>query len=651
MRSLRALRRVRMNPLNRADRSHRHRAFRQAWGLWVALFALMLAGCGKPLHLTLDGPGLHRAVAQGGQSALHFWWLPPTAQAPTARLLLWDGANVGLSDPAAADQRFKSLTNGPNCAQVAVAPDDHAFACGLIGADAHMALVQSLIDVDHPPLALLDESAPVAWSPDSRFLTALRLGVSESGATCSVVRIDTSLPDLVEGAEQDLLDGIPLTTIKGASVCPVMALAWSPDGARLALSLAASRGVVLEVLALGAPDQPPTIESRYLLPGQPLQVVDTPAVPSLFWSSDGQLLAALTGYEASSEDGLFLFSLGQQAPLVGPNLIDSGSGAALAFSPDGRWLAVGAVGPTKGGDNAQLRVFDTQSRRWDALASMFVNGPTLAWSPDSALLAAASSAQQGEVIWNWPAFTLNSVLPNPTLADVEQLGWAQDTSALFFAMGSHSSAPFYDEVYVQSFPVPPGASSFAFPGWFLDALQILPQGLVWFGVTLGALMALTLALSLLDRGKSRRRRAFIGWTLGVCVVLFGLLLLSYDRLPGWLAGLYQPYSERVCQGAPIPCAPGALLVVGTLGGALLLGLLVIVSGALLTSRKGQPVPGEGLPRPVYRGPLREQPAQEEEPPALLPPPIDEQDTLELEALPLAPGKDVVVEMEEQDGQN
>src|SRR5581483_4878882 len=162
---------------------------------------------------------------------------------------------------------------------------------------------------------------------------------------------------LSEAEEQVVLGDIPFAPLgeKNTSICPVMALAWSPDGSRLALELASSNGVVLEMLALGAPGQPATIESRHLLPGKALQLVDTPAAASLFWSPDGQMLAALTGYGAISEDGLFLLSPARQIPLTGPNLVDTGSGAALAFAPNSRWLAVGAVGAHPGGDNAQAR--------------------------------------------------------------------------------------------------------------------------------------------------------------------------------------------------------------------------------------------------------------------------------------------------------
>jgi WD40 repeat protein len=613
--------------------------------LALALIALALAGCGTPAHVPLTGPGLHRAIAQGAPGALHFWWLPPDAQYPAPRLLLWDGANVGIVNAAASDQSFTPLASGTTCNQVAVAPDNHAFACGLINATGGSVLVQSLADQTTPAQSLLDEIGPLAWAPDSQWLAALRLGTAGSSATCSVVAINTSHAEISPADEQVLLDSIPFSPVtdKGDPMCPVMSLAWSPDGTRLAMTLAAPGGVVLEVLTMTAPGQPAAIESRHLLPGKPLQALDSPAVPSLFWSSDGQTLAALTGYGAASEDGLFLLFLGQQTTLTGPNLVDNGAGAALAFSPDGHWLAVGAVGLHERSDNAQLNVFDIENNTWSALASMYANGNSLAWSANGGLLAAASGSQQGEVIWNWPSKRINSIIPNQDSPSIVQLGWARDDSALLFTLASQStSPPFFDEVYAQSFPVPPGASSFAFPLWFLDTLGSLPQILIALGGGLLVMIVFSLLLVLIERGRSRRRRALIVWTLGVCVALFALLFLTNAQLPNWMAALYQPYSARLCHDAPNPCAPGATLAVGTMSAPLLLALVVILGGALFTGRKPRLVPGEGLPRPVSRAPMRP-PAPPEPAPLLLPPPIDEQDTLELEALPgsaqtLSPGE-------------
>gem|GEM_PF-1916021 len=586
------------------------RLARRAVGLGGGLLALAVAlgACGTPVRLPLDGPGLHRTVAQDGQGALHFWWLPPNSQVSHARLLLWDGANVAVGNPSATDQSFTPLGNGLVCNQVALAPDDHAFACGLVAKKAGAVLLQSLDNVQEQPEAMLDESAPLAWSPDSQTLAGLRQNLSGAGGTCSVVATDTSLPDTGEEAEQVLLDGIPfaMLTGKGISACPVTALAWSPDGARLALSLAASNGVVLEVLRLGAKQEPPTIESRLLLPGQSLKSLDTLAAPSLFWSPDGQMLAALTGYESGAEDRLFLLPAGGQTPLSGPNLIDTGSGAALAWSPDGRWLAAGVVGPIKAGENAQLQVFDAQSLRWGGLSSMFVNGPTLAWSVDGAILAAASVSRQGLALWDWPKARLSKVVPNRDIASVEQLDWAQDGSALLFTVGSSDAAPTYDEVYTQAFPIPSGgASSFAFPTWFLSLLTLTPQGLIGLGIALLVIITLAVALALRELGRPQGGRTFTGWTLGVAVLFLCFVILGYNRIPEWLARLYQLSSEYLCQGAPNPCNPGAILATSAPGAALLAGLLAIIGGTLMSGGKRRPVLSKRPPKPTQRPALRQ----------------------------------------------
>src|SRR5262249_17749348 len=136
---------------------------------------------------------------------------------------------------------------------------------------------------------------------------------------CSVVVSDTT--DAF-ASPQVLLDQIPFTSALGtaADSCPVAEMAWSPDGTRLALTLAASNGVELEVLHLRQNGQAPEIESRNLLPGAALEAVDNPNPPSLFWSSNGKILAALSAYRSGIEDGLFLLPAGKQTPLTEPNL-------------------------------------------------------------------------------------------------------------------------------------------------------------------------------------------------------------------------------------------------------------------------------------------------------------------------------------------
>ncbi len=622
--------RVALRAINQARQQHdvsgvrclvSPRVMRSLAALGLAVLLLMLGGCGDLIRLPLSGPGLQRVVAQGGQGAFHFWWLPPSQGVRDARLLLWDGASVGLGDPDALDQSFKPLSSVLSCSQVIPAPDGHAFACGQ---GAGGILVQSLDDLQAAPHPLVARGAPFSWSPDSHLLAGLREQLTGTVSTCSVVAVDPTLATDSPGATEVILDGIPFVQARGQTepACPVQSLSWSPDGARLALSLVAPNGVALEVVRLGVGKQPSKIETQVLLPGMPVQLLDTPSIPSLFWSPDGQELAALTGYVPSVEDGLFLLTAGQQAPMAGPNLIDTGSGVALSWSPDSRWLAVGSVGARKGNDNALLRFWSRDERAWSVFAPMLVTGPSLAFSSDGTQLAVASAAHQGIALLDWPARKVSQVVPNRDLASLEQLGWAGDTTALLFTIGSRSATPPFEELYTQTIPVPTNAGALAYPTWFLTLLEHLPLGLIWLGGGLLALVVVALLLALADRGRSRRRRALIFSTLGVCSALFCLLLFTYHQVPLWIAQLYQPYGQQLCAGSvPASCSTAAGLAVLTVGGPLVLGLLVIALAVLLAGRRARG--GAGLPKPIHHPFFeRRQPASEEEPLLFLPAPVE-----------------------------
>ena len=561
--------------------------------LCLAGALLALSGCGDVLRFPLSGPGLHRAIAQGGLGPLRFWWLPPNEAAPHARLLLWDGVSVGISDPALNNQSFLSLNATLFCSQVAPAPDGHAFACGQQDPRTSATLVQSLNHLPAAPLVFAGQQGPFSWSPDSRVVAGVRMNAAGADSTCSVVTLDTTLDANNPDAVQNVLVDIPFVQPAGTTVklCPVLALAWSPDGARLALSLAGEQGVTIEVARLDAPGQSPALETQATLPGIAVQLLDSPEVPSLFWSPDGRTLAALTGYNQALEDGLYLLNVGQRSPVAEPNLVDTGSGAALAFSPDGRWLAVGTVGSDRNEDNARLRVYDRQQNHWRTVDSMYVGGPTLAWSANGAQLTAASATHQGIALWDWPSGRLSKVFPNQDVGQLEQLGWAQDNSGFFFTVGSHDSSPFYEELYKQTIPVPIDTGVLPYPDWFVDLLSYLQQWLVGLGAGLIGLVIVMLFLTLTGYGRSQRRRSerrrsLILWTLGVSAFLSCVLLLSYTQLPRWVARLYQPYSRQLCQGNVFaPCNTAATLALVTLIAPLALGALVVVLGALITSRR------------------------------------------------------------------
>lgn len=552
-----------------------------------------MGGCGDALRFPLSGPGLHRVIVQGGLGPLRFWWLPPDNAAAHARLLLWDGVSVGISDPALHNQGFTALNDALFCSQVAPAPDGHAFVCGQQDPKRSATLVQSLNDLQAAPLLFAKAQGPFSWSPDSREVAWVRVQMVGDVSTCSVVMLDTTLDAETSDAVRDVLADIPFVEPEGTTVklCPVLALAWSPDGARLALSLAGEQGVTIEVLRLGASGALPEVETRANLPGVAVQLLDSPEVPSLFWSPDGQMLAALTGYSQALEDGLYLLNIGQASPMAQPNVVDTGNGAALAFSPDGHWLAVGAVGSDRDEDNARLRVYDRQQNRWRSVAPMYVGGPTLAWAADGAQVMAASAAHQGIALWDWPSGRLSRVFANQDVGQVEQLGWAQDNSGFFFTVGSHDTAPFYEELYAQTIPVPLGAVMRPYPDWFVDLLSYLQQWLLGLGAVLLGLVVVMVFLALAGYGRPQRRRRerrrlLILWTLGVSALLFCTLLLCYEPLPHWTARLYQPYSRQLCPGnAFAPCDAAATLALVTLVMPLALGALIVVLGTLITSRR------------------------------------------------------------------
>ena len=76
------------------------------------------------------------------------------------------------------------MKEGTTYNQMALAPDNHAFACGELAKQSGGVLLQSLVDVDDEAQHLLDESAPFAWVPDSQWLAALCLGYVDTEAVC-----------------------------------------------------------------------------------------------------------------------------------------------------------------------------------------------------------------------------------------------------------------------------------------------------------------------------------------------------------------------------------------------------------------------------------------------------------------------------------
>lgn len=176
-----------------------------------------------------------------------------------------------------------------------------------------------------PPLRLSGFAAPVtalAWSPDGKRLAAASGSADPPGHSDPIVRVWRG-------------DGTPFATLVGHTGS-VRSLAWSPDG---------------QVLASGSADATVRLWDS---DGNVLRVLSASADPvfSLAWSPDGRILAtgaiafprretatpnpALSGIiRLWRADGTLLTTLTTQAT--------GGKFLNLAWSPDGSLLAAGAV--------------------------------------------------------------------------------------------------------------------------------------------------------------------------------------------------------------------------------------------------------------------------------------------------------------------
>ncbi|HLZ62886.1 MAG TPA: serine/threonine-protein kinase [Ktedonosporobacter sp.] len=273
-------------------------------------------------------------------------------------------------------------------------------------------------------------TAPVsslAWSPDSKLIASAdysSIQVWQTSEGNCIYRQDAEQvlmggwpPDGRLLASAFITDGkttvlgVPLPGQRGKgfmytlNLDAAQALAWSPDGKRIAIGI--SQDVHVLDVATG--------EIVFTQGGQ------NDAGHSLTWSPDGRYLA----WYSSLYNKLEVWNVVAQSRIfshqsVVPNEI--GSGGTVVWSPDGKFLAFTP--------QEAIEIWSTTS--WQVTSTIGRNGIitiALAWSPDSKRLVSAGDSDGTVWVWNVtdgsPLFSYQG-----HTATVEAVAWSPDGSSV-----------------------------------------------------------------------------------------------------------------------------------------------------------------------------------------------------------------------------
>lgn len=366
---------------------------------------------GESLYVLRDGCDLRSSDGAGGGLSHGCAALPGSAGAPVldmqGRVIAMhleergqDGRAVSMASLIGKSKLLKGVSDGETCVGAS------AVRCGLAPvADVPLDAIPDPVPVsntDRAPDSDPDPAPiPVQRNTDNAKVTddpaaAFPVGITDAGPAIYGV----GLPYLPPGTGVELVTG-PVGNLAGSG-------ALLAAGGRDYAATVARLGQGHAALSLWRTTDGTLAARRYIAPG----------AEAIALSPDGQHLALVARNGADGARSVEVFTLPALDPLISVTLDEDGPARALAFSPDGTWLALAQTGQVPG---VSVLRGKTGERRWHMTTDAPVTA--LRYGPDGRMLAFALSG----------AATLHDAETGALLRGMEQVdGELAEISGLAF---------------------------------------------------------------------------------------------------------------------------------------------------------------------------------------------------------------------------